>query len=71
MTLDRFKWEVLDYTGYVFCEFAFRWFDVFDGPIPGDEDYRWYHCVPNFIGRTSYRIGCFFYGLQDDKLKLD
>jgi hypothetical protein len=63
--VTRFKWEVLDCIGYVFCEFSFRWFDRFD--VPFDEaDWRWYHRVNYFIGSASYGTGCFFYGLQDD-----
>jgi hypothetical protein len=66
MTLARFKWEILDWFGYVFCEAAFRWWDVFDDtPL---------HLYPTrrdtlvwLIGWPSYKIGCFFYSLQNDE----
>ena len=67
MTLARFKWEVLDWIGYVFCEFTFRWFDYTDDVPWLEEDWRWYHHAQYFIGNVPYRIGCFFYGLQDDE----
>ena len=67
MTIARFKWEVLDCIGYMFCEFTFRWFDYI-GDVPwADEDWRWYHHVYYFIGNVPYRVGCFFYNLQDDE----
>jgi len=67
MTFARFKWEILDWIGYVFCEFTFQWFDRM-GDVPWDEeDWRWFHHIYYFIGCIPYRIGCFFYNLQDDK----
>ena len=63
--VTRFKWEVLGCIGYVFCEFAFRWFDRFDTPF-NEADWRWYHRVSYFIGSAPYGAGCFFDGLQDD-----
>ena len=66
MSWDKIKWEALDFIGYMFCELAFRWFDIFDGPIEGDDDFRWYHRIHDLVGSTSYRAGCFFYSLQDD-----
>ena len=54
--------DLTAWLGFVFCEFAFRWFDVFDVPFD-DEDYRWYHRVSNFIGGTAYSIGCWFYNI--------
>ena len=60
-------YETTQWLGWAFCEFAFRWFDVFDGAIPGDEDYRWYHRVPCFIGDKAYSVGCWFYNVGGDK----
>ena len=63
----KIKWELLDFIGYVFCEYSFQWFDVFDFPANGDDNYKWYHGPSNFIGGVFYKTGCFFYGIQDDK----
>lgn len=67
MSLTELRWEVLDCLGYVFCEFAFRWYDCM-GDIPWhEEDWRWFHHVGCFIGGVSYSVGCFFYGLQESQ----
>ena len=54
--------------GYLFCEFAFRWFDYFDDiPFEGDmenhtkADVKWYHRVIMGVGDRAYSIGCRFY----------
>ena len=57
--------DLTGWLGFVFCEFAFRWFDIFDGPIKGDDDYRWYHGVSYLIGGTAYSIGCWFYNIGE------
>jgi len=69
MTLAKFKWEVLDCIGYVFCEFSFRWSN-YTGDAPWDEVRRhgWVSSALDFIGSASYGIGCFFYNLQDDEV---
>lgn len=70
MTLSRVKWEILDCLGYVFCEASIRWWDLFDDGSALEErccyPTRW-EMLTYSIGVPSYRIGCFFYGLQDDK----
>lgn len=57
-----------EFLGYVFCEFAFRWFDVFDGtPFVGDmeghteKDVRYHHRLIMGVGSFTYSTGCFFY----------
>jgi hypothetical protein len=54
--------------GYLFCEFAFRWFDFFDGtPFVGDmeghteKDVRCHHHLIMGVGGVSYSAGCYFY----------
>ena len=67
MKWAKVKWEVLDFIGYAFCEFTFQWFDRI-GDVPWEEeDWRWYHRVYYFIGSAPYRVGCFFYDMQDDE----
>tara|TARA_Y100000034_G_C6632349_1_gene276104 strand:+ start:364 stop:555 length:192 start_codon:yes stop_codon:yes gene_type:complete len=58
------KSKVTIVLGYVFCEFSFRWFNMFDVPYL-DEEWRWYHRAAYFIGGQLYSIGCFFYNLGD------
>ena len=71
MKVAKFKWEVLDLIGYIFCEASIRWWDIFDdgSNIEAKIYYptRWDKLV-YLIGVPSYRVGCFFYNLQDDSL---
>lgn len=65
MHLARIKWEILDWLGYVFCETSIRWWDLFDdGSNLEDHPTRW-EMVTYAMGVPFYKIGCFFYGLQD------
>jgi len=54
---------MVDYLGWVFCEFSFRWFRWFDVPY-NEEDYRWYHHISYFVGQKSYAVGCYFYDVE-------
>ena len=70
MNLAKIKWEILDLLGYVFCEASFRWWSIFDdgSDLERKISYltRW-EMLTYSIGVPSYKIGCFFYGLQDDE----
>lgn len=66
MKLARVKWEILDLLGYIFCEASIRWWDLFDdGPLV-DYPTKW-NTITYLIGVPSYRVGSFFYSLQDDE----
>jgi hypothetical protein len=67
----KLKWEVLDLTGYIFCEASIWWWDIFDDG--SDIENRIYYPAPweqltYLLGVPSYKIGCFFYNLQDDSV---
>ena len=64
MKLARVKWEILDCLGYVFCETAFRWWDIFDDTQTQDYPSR-KDMLVSLIGNPLYKTGCFFYSLQD------
>ena len=67
MKWTKFKWEALELVGFVFCECTFQWFDRI-GDVPWDEeDWQWYHRIYYFIGVAPYKIGSFFYNLQDEQ----
>ncbi len=60
--------NVTEFLGYLFCEFAFRWFDRFDGtPFVGDmenhteADVQLHHRFIMAVGGRSYSLGCRFY----------
>ena len=68
MILSRVKWEVLVFIGFVFCEASFRWWSIMDdGSDLEHKVYEptWKDRVVYWIGVPSYRIGCFFYNLQE------
>jgi len=70
MNLAKIKWEILDWFGYVFCEASFRWWDMFDdGSNLEDKVYRptYFDRMTYLVGVPSFKIGCFFYGLQDNE----
>ena len=70
MTLAKFKWEVLDFFGYVFCEASIRWWDIVDdGSDLENKVYRptCWDRMTYLVGVPSFKIGCFFYNLQDDE----
>ena len=61
----KFKWQVLDWLGYIFCEMSMRWWDKFDNsPLIGPLTF--WNKVTYYVGLPSYNLGCFFYNLQDD-----
>ncbi|MBC8410906.1 MAG: hypothetical protein H8E12_19650 [Rhodobacteraceae bacterium] len=70
MNLSKIKWEILEWLGYVFCEASIRWWYLFDDGSDLERrccyPTRW-EMVTYSIGVPSYRIGCFFYNLQDDE----
>jgi len=70
VSLTRIKWEILDWLGYIFCEASFRWWNIFDdgSDLERKISYltRW-EMLTYGIGIPSYKIGCFFYGLQDNE----
>ena len=57
--------DLTEWLGFVFCEFSFRWFDIFDVPLH-EEDWRWYHGMSYSIGGASYSIGCWFYNVGEN-----
>jgi hypothetical protein len=70
VNLSKIKWEILEWLGYVFCEASFRWWNIFDDG--SDLERKISHLtycetVTYSIGVPSYRLGCFFYNLQDDE----
>ena len=65
--IAKVKWEILDLLGYVFCEASFRWWNLADDEaFVGLSEPTWKDQAVYWIGVPSYRIGCFFYNLQDD-----
>jgi len=66
MNWAKFKWEVLDLLGYVFCEASIQWWERFDDTPLEDYPTRWNN-ITYLIGVPSYRLGCFFYSFQDDE----
>jgi len=60
--ISDIKCWMTEWLGYIFCEFSFRWFRLFDVPYD-DEDWKWYHHVIYSIGERPYALGCYFYGL--------
>lgn len=71
MKLAKLKWGCLELIGYVFCEASFRWWNIFDDG--SNVEHRLYYPtrwerLTYLIGVPSYRIGCFFYNLQDDSV---
>ena len=62
--VTRFKWEVLGCIGYVFCEFAFRWFDRFDTPF-NEADWLTELTEPDIVKMIKY------YGLKLTNVWLD
>jgi len=65
----KLKWEALDLLGYIFCEASFRWWNIFDDGSDLERKIshptRWER-ITYWVGVPSYRVGCFFYNLQDD-----
>jgi len=62
--LSKARYEICELIGYVLCEFSFRWWDLFDKPVG---DWRWWNHVIYHVGRPTYIVGCFFYGLNDNE----
>jgi len=59
------RWTT-QWLGYIFCEFSFRWFDLFD--VPADDSiWRWYHHWSSFIGGAAYSAGCCLYGFFEQE----
>ena len=61
--MKNIKNEILDQLGYILCEASFRWWNWFDVPA---HQWKRRHNVLFWLGRPSYRLGCFFYSLQDN-----
>jgi hypothetical protein len=59
------RWAVLDILGYIFCGFALQWWKLFGCDQVTPQTFSYVRKVFYFIGIPSYRLGCFFYGLQD------
>jgi len=60
--------HLTEFLGYLFCEFAFRWFDHFDDtPFVGDmenrteADVQLHHRFITGVGSCTYSLGCRFY----------
>ena len=70
MKIARLKWKALECLGYVFCEASFRWWNIFDDGSELERKIshptRWER-ITYLIGVPSYRVGCFFYELQDNE----
>ena len=62
---DLVRW-VFERLGWIFCEFAFWWFDVLDHPID-DEKWRWWHYLTFFAGSIPMMFGCFFYKIAGEE----
>ncbi len=65
----KIKWEVLDFLGYIFCEASFRWWEMMDDG--SDLERKVYKPVlidhmTYWVGVPSFKIGCFFYNLQNE-----
>lgn len=59
------KAALCEWLGYLFCEFSFRWFDMFDVPLsddPWDEsEFNLFHRFTYAVGSRAYNVGCYFY----------
>jgi len=64
--IARAKWEILEWLGYIFCESSFRWWNLFDDTPVEQHPTRW-DVVTYLVGVPTFKIGCFFYNLQDDE----
>ena len=61
--------HVLDFYGYVFCEFAFRFSDLLDKHLVWDEKENRYKGAFGYVSEYfwiwSYELGCWFYCKAD------
>ena len=62
---DILKNKICKFFGSIFCEFASRWFFIFDGPWD-NKPWTLRNYLAFFIGSIPMIIGCLFYGLVDE-----
>ena len=61
----KIRWETLELLGYIFCEISLQWWNRFDNTPLMSPPTLW-NKITYLIGVPLYRMGCFFYNMQED-----
>jgi len=69
MNMKKLYNEVTGWTGWFFCEMAFKVFHLSDVKwfwVDETDRWVWWFCPIGWIADRSYGIGCWFYNLEKD-----
>lgn len=65
MKWANIRWGILDMLGYILCGISLWWWKLFNCNLAKPHSFSYIRSALYFIGIPSYKLGCFFYGLQD------